>query len=121
MKMNVIKRFEEVVAANGLPGIIRLTKYDSFSDWHLPAEDGPATEEDFHAAQHATDQLAEHATRRGVKVVAVRFHLKQYNAWRGAREDTRNLRAQWAGEIERKVDLTFVVGHDSIGWAVIEK
>lgn len=121
MPINPIERFEALVAANGgqLPKTVRLTRYESLADWQMPAEDGPTTESDFKTAIKKTDDFAEYLTRKGVMVEAVKFDREAYKQWRGNRVDSRNLRAQWATEKDRKLTFAFKIGHDGIGWAVL--
>lgn len=121
MKPDPIKFFEEKFPPGcpELPAIVRLTRYVKFSDWHTPGAEGPATEEDFRAAQKSTDRFAEYLTRRGIKVVGVNFDLTQYRTWLGHREDTRNARAEWATAPERPIEIAFNITYNAIGWAVI--
>lgn len=130
MRPDPIKLFEQRVAENGgqMPKTVTLTHYSTFEDWHLPAEDGPATEDDFREARQTTDRFAEELTRRGINVIGVEFNRSDYDAWRGNRLDTRNLRAEWAIHPEEpkagrgnKLQLAFVVKHDSVSWAVIKE
>ena len=115
-----IALFEQRVAEAGrLPDSVRLINYDRCDEWHCPAEDGPVTLHDFEDAREATDQLAEHITRRGVQVIGILFDAKNYHAWRGDRPDSRNLRADWACTV-KKITIAFKVTHDAIGWCAFE-